>query len=393
MKICEEKDCTGCGLCESICPKGAISFKYSNVFSEYPVIDSELCVNCNLCRKKCPVHKKEKKKVYPIECFAGYRTDNGRLDAASGGIASRIAESFVRTGLVASVISDDRCIPKFEILKDSCCIEKIKGSKYVQAQPNFVYRKVLDIILRGERCLFIGMPCQVYAMNQAIASVSDELKKNLYTVDILCHGVSPTQFFVEELAFLEKKLGRIDRVSFRSNRTNAAFKFCAFRNNRLIFSKSYYEQPYYYGFINSITLRESCYSCDYSEIQRVGDLSLGDFIGLGKDNRYQKFEGNSKNASLILVNSSKGQELLELIGCETVELWSRDVQEAQDYCPALNGHEIKNQRAINFRKLIGNINYPAALRKIVWRPVLINKLLKYINYICRKANLPEIKFM
>ncbi len=40
--------CVGCGICEDICPMGAISLE------EIAVVDSERCTGCRLCLAQCP---------------------------------------------------------------------------------------------------------------------------------------------------------------------------------------------------------------------------------------------------------------------------------------------------------------------------------------------------
>ena len=47
-------DCTGCGACEAICPKGAITMVADGEGFLYPEIQSRLCVDCGRCRGACP---------------------------------------------------------------------------------------------------------------------------------------------------------------------------------------------------------------------------------------------------------------------------------------------------------------------------------------------------
>ena len=40
-------ECTGCGACVSICPKGAIAMKPDAEGFLYPVVDGTLCISCD----------------------------------------------------------------------------------------------------------------------------------------------------------------------------------------------------------------------------------------------------------------------------------------------------------------------------------------------------------
>lgn len=65
---------------------------------------------------------------------------------------------------------------------------------------------------------------------------------------------------------------------------------------------------YIKGFLNNIYLRPSCYDCKYSKIPRQADISLGDFWGVQE--KYSELD-DDKGTSLLLINSKKGEELLD----------------------------------------------------------------------------------
>ncbi len=44
----QEERCRGCGICEEVCPQGAIRVR------EVAVIDQSRCVGCGICVEECP---------------------------------------------------------------------------------------------------------------------------------------------------------------------------------------------------------------------------------------------------------------------------------------------------------------------------------------------------
>ena len=63
--------------------------------------------------------------------------------------------------------------------------DRMRGSLYVQSDPNFVYRDVKALLEKGRFVLFVGTPCQVYGLKRFLNRKYD----NLILVDFLCHGV------------------------------------------------------------------------------------------------------------------------------------------------------------------------------------------------------------
>ena len=46
--VVERSKCTGCGICQELCPRGAIRVTY------VAIVDTDRCVGCGTCVENCP---------------------------------------------------------------------------------------------------------------------------------------------------------------------------------------------------------------------------------------------------------------------------------------------------------------------------------------------------
>ena len=68
--------------------------------------------------------------------------------------------------------------------------------------------------------------------------------------------------------------------------------------------------PYYKAFLPLLSTRPHCGQCKFSVVPRQGDITLADFWGVDKyDSRYN----DQKGTSIMIINSPKGQEILERV--------------------------------------------------------------------------------
>ena len=85
------------------------------------------------------------------------------------------------------------------------------GSKYVKSDPAGIYQTVKNRLKIGKKVLFIGLPCQVSAMRNY---VKDD--KNLYTVDLICHGSPSVRLLYKAISEYGCDLTKAKAIYFRS---------------------------------------------------------------------------------------------------------------------------------------------------------------------------------
>lgn len=345
MQICYENKCTGCGACANLCPVGCIEMK-ENVYGElHPVIDERKCIECKKCQRFCPSNSVINfNKV--IGVYAAWRKDKRKqLDSASGGIGAVLAENWIKEGgVVYGTKYVSHFSPKIVGADSLAGIQGFKGSKYIQSNTNMSFTETNKLLKEGRKVLFVGTPCQL----AGLYTICNRDNPNLLTVEILCHGVSPEKYFQEELKYIESQynIKEYDNVTFRTNRWMMDFYFGIWKNNKILFSQEAYENHYFRGFLTGLTLRESCYSCQYKKPERIGDIIIGDFIGFGV---HVPYEGKKEKTSLILTTTEKGYTYLQK--CENnLVMIERSLEEAMIDGRSLKEPFPRHRKQKEFRK-------------------------------------------
>lgn len=304
-------DCCGCRACEKICPKNAITMVYNNEGFLVPIIDKNLCVNCGLCLKSCPQFNTFKeKKDNSIEAFAARaKKTKDLLNGSSGGIFSTIAKFIIENkGFVYGCCFDENMNPIHLCVNKIEDIAKLCGSKYVQSDTNNTYENVKEQLEDNNTVLYIGTPCQIAGLKSFLKNDF----KNLYTIDLVCHGVPSPKLFKKYIEWLEKKYkDKVEMYYFRNKIKSgwgltSRIKFKSGKEKIIDFRLD----PYYKTFIDAKNYRECCYRCKYSNLTRIGDITLADFWGIEKEHPdfYSPY-GNSA----IIINNKKGKFLFDSI--------------------------------------------------------------------------------
>ena len=308
MRINKNKNnCCGCNACYSICPANAITMQADTFGFMYPSINNEKCIDCGLCEKVCQFKSDystfdtNKPQIFALR----NKDTNQLLKSQSGGAFWTIAHSFINNkGVVYGVGYGENFKIIHKRVDNVNDLEELRGSKYVQSEIGETFKDVLHDLKKGEKVLFSGTSCQIANLKSYIGN---KWRHNLFTIDIICHGVPSPYVWSDFITYIEKKKNNnIISVNFRDKTKGwencvSSFKF---KDN------IYYTKEYSKIFYSKLFLRECCYICPFTNFNRVSDITIGDFWGWEKQSNL--FNDN-KGVSLLLVNSPKGHLLVNSV--------------------------------------------------------------------------------
>ncbi|NPD82806.1 coenzyme F420-reducing hydrogenase, beta subunit [Prevotella sp. PINT] len=254
----------------------------------------------------------------PDKAYALWRTDDTlRRQSSSGGLAAVLSERMIAEGGIVYGCAFEK---PFSVKHVRCSsandLEKLKRSKYVQSDLTGIHSQLMNDLKSGKKVLFIGTPCQV----ATVALYAQKFAANLFTVDVICHGVPSMQLFKSSLPAGIIACS-IDKLTFRDD---TAYILKMYKSGKIIYKRELHTDLYMKGFFKAVFCRDSCHECKYAKNERVSDLTIGDFWGVDKS---QIHTNTDYGLSLALVNSEKGRIMLRDIASE-VNMVERPVEEA-----------------------------------------------------------------
>lgn len=314
MNLVENKyDCTGCSSCEKVCPNSAIKMREDEKGFLYPEIINKYCTNCGICKRNCPILARKTDENNEQEIYAmKNKNEDIRAKSSSGGFFYEYAKTILeQNGSIYGAAYNNFNEVEHIRIDNIENLNKLQGSKYIQSMTKNSYNEVKIDLEKGLKVLFSGTPCQIDGLKAYLNRKRVDLE-NLYTCDIVCHGVPSPKVFKDYLKDLEKKYNsKIKKVNFRHKENSHTQNIkIDFENGESYISNYNQKDNFYRLFLQDLILRESCYKCRYTSFDRVGDITLGDFWGIEKT--IQNFD-DKKGVSLVLVNTKKGKEIFEKI--------------------------------------------------------------------------------
>ena len=300
------KNCYGCSACKNICPKNAITMVEDKDGFLIPKIDKEKCINCGLCEKVCPrISNIDKVREEPLKCMYIYKKikDDILQKSTSSGIAYELSKNIITNGGYVCGCIWDNMVAKHIITNDINMLEKMQGTKYVQSDIQYIYKNIEKYAKDDKKVLFIGMACQIAGLKKYLRKDY----KNIYYIQIICHGVSSPKVFDKYKQYIENKYEKkLININFRYKgkggwlTPNSMYYFNDGSKIKLT------SDAYFVGFGRGLYDRKSCSYCEMKNNYDIADIIIGDAWGI--DSKSFK-QSKNKGASSIIINSKKGEEL------------------------------------------------------------------------------------
>lgn len=325
LKDLKKEQCYGCSACSFVCVYNAIQMKKDEEGFDYPDIDKLKCMGCGLCEKICPSldRKIDVHRTIQHAYAFQHRDKNVLQNSTSGGFFTAISDAVLSEGgVVYGAAFDENMIVRHIRATNHSERNRMRGSKYVQSDIGSTYLNVKNDLNKGKRVLFTGTPCQVDGLLHYLRT----RQANLLCVDLICHGTPSPLVFADHLKMLEKKThAHVTDYVFRPKIWSwHVHREIAFLSNGKTFHSNAYSDLWRTVYYAKLATKPSCHHCQYSCLDRTGDITIGDCRGI--DRVCPNFNSD-EGVSLVLINSSKGAAIFESLqaGMKVMELRVDDV--------------------------------------------------------------------
>lgn len=337
------KNCYGCSLCASICPKHIISLKLSKTGFYQPVIVNDGdCVQCGLCLKVCAYTN-----ALPnidraiVQGFATWSKEPVvRRMASSGGTGFELARLLLHKGykVIAVRYNAEQQRAEHYIAETEEDLIQSMGSKYIQSFSEEAFRAMK----KGGKYLVTGTPCQIASMRRYVQM--KKMEDDVVLMDFFCHGVPSKLLWDKYVAELEPKIGKVIYASWRNKRAGWHDSWAMgldgdkqdpsvdwhdsyntlIRGGKTFYSRKRSEGDLFYKFfLSDVCFNKACYKdCKFKNLQSAADIRIGDLWG-------HKYAENEDGVTGVLTFTERGEKVLRESNVEIVPEITEVVTEGQ----------------------------------------------------------------
>ena len=310
ITIQNKADCVGCTACYGICPRNAIVMENDEEGFLYPHVNKQFCISCGMCVRVCPLKQQERNAGNSDYMAVKHLDEDTRMQSTSGGVFTLLAEYVLKKeGAIYGAAFDDEFVVRHQRATDERWKE-FRGAKYVQSEMGDAFSCAGKDLSEGKLVLFSGTSCQIHGLQKYLGSKNIQ-QNTLITCDIVCHGVPSPKVWAEFLSTIVENPRDIGCIRFRSKQNNGWHKshfVIRDKAENCLLDTEQTGNLYGSSYFNGYTLRPSCFACRYTNFNRVGDFTIGDFWGIEK--HYPDFDDN-KGTSLLMVNTPKARSIYQ----------------------------------------------------------------------------------
>ena len=319
---------------------------------------------CGICKRVCPICSINLKEQFSIKYYA-LKNKNKKLKqlSSSGGGFAALAKYILKNDGVVYGAAFNKNFNVEHIRVTSCNeLYRIMGSKYVQSNTNNIYNEVKQDLNNNKIVLFSGTGCQISGLKNML----NKDYPNLYTIEILCHGI-PSENVWESYkkCLCNKYNSNIKFVSFRDKTYGwHAYSVKIIFENDKKYMKTVDNDMYMQSYLRGYNILEACFSCPYKEKQRIGNITLGDLWGI----KIKEFGNQTEEGvSLISLNSKKGEFIFSQIKdlCDVIEI--KDALQIKNVISNMTNHakKISKEKQKSFFEIVEKEDFFKAYKAIV----------------------------
>ena len=246
------------------------------------------------------------------------------LRSTSGGAFTVLAETVLSLGgsVYGAAFNERKEVCHQRITSESS-LYMLVGTKYVQSKIGDSYIQTIRDLRAGCDVMFVGTPCQIDGLKHYLEYLNCDTSR-LVLVDLICHCVPSPKVWRD---FVSSRKIEDTEIVFRDKKH---WTWLDCKGSAYDGEQHYPLDDFTQLFYSHEICRPSCYKCRYANLNRPGDITLGDAWLIDDNQNREKPLGES----LVLVNTKKGESVLRLCkDCKMIPASLSSFRQPQLYNP------------------------------------------------------------